>query len=78
MRFLYFVNVALLSFALTVLAGTLRVFSSYPEVFYAGLGMLFVILIIGILPYRVRARNPVFFEFLTIFAASIMGVLLWS
>jgi len=77
MKFLYYSNVAILSFSVTVLGGIIRHYSTVPGIFYAGLTLAFLILALGILPYRIRIKNPLVPEFLTIFASTILGVILW-
>lgn len=77
MKFLYYSNVAILSFSLTVLGGIIRYYSTVPGLFYAGLALAFLILTLGILPYRIRIKNPLLPEFLVLFCSLILGVGLW-
>ena len=77
MKFLYYSNVAILSFSLTVLGGILRMFAVHPSILYTGLLVAFTILILGLLPYRIRSRNPFTTEFLAIFAALTLGSITW-
>ena len=77
MNFLYFVNVAILTFNIVVIAGVIKRFSQYPYFFNVGLAAVFIILILGLAPYRIRVKNPLAWEFLVIFVSSIMGVVLW-
>ena len=77
MRFLQRTNTALLSFSLAVLGGELRHFSPYPSLFYTGLAITFIVLVMGVLPYRVRVKNPLALEFLIIFCSLILGCILW-
>lgn len=77
MKPLYYANLGILSFTLTVLGGELRHFSTVPALFYTGFSLIFLILIAGILPYRVRVKNPFTLEFLIILTSLILGVILW-
>ena len=77
MKTLYYTNIAILSFALTLLGGLLRMFAVHPSILYCGLICCFVILFLGIFPYRVRTKNPFLCEFVTIFFAVVLGVVTW-
>ena len=77
MKFFYYSNVAILSFSLTVLGGVIRHYSTVPGIFYAGLTLAFLVLILGVLPYRIRVKNPYLSEFLVVFCSLILGVGLW-
>ena len=77
MKTLYFCNIAILTFSLAVLGGEVRHYSTVPGIFYAGLTLTFLILTLGIFPYRIRIKNPYLFEFLVVFCSLILGVGLW-
>lgn len=77
MKTLYFANVAILTFSLAVLGGVIRHYSSVPGIFYAGLALAFLVLVLGIFPYRIRIKNPCLSEFLVVFCSLILGVGLW-
>jgi hypothetical protein len=52
-------------------------FAVHPSILYTGLLVAFTILILGLLPYRIRSRNPFTTEFLAIFAALTLGSITW-
>lgn len=77
MKFLYYTNIGVLSYSFVVFSGTIKNYSYHPSAFYFSLVFLFLVLLAGLIPYKIRGKNPYVVEFGIILFAIILGVFSW-